>query len=278
MNKNTHALAFIDILGFKYLMRNPEAIKTVISIIEKELKNTRSGLTGRKAKYFKSTIFSDSIIISSKLTGNLENIRSTYKLLCQVVAEIQIKLICKGVWVRGGISHGTLQFSKNENDTIIYGEALVKAYNIETNSAIFPRVIIDSDIIEFLGFKNKKSFINYFNDYDGSFIRENVFNNRDILSQEIERKYLDIDTPIFIDYLDFIFNKNKKSNPTIKKKLFLDYLEEYLNNNNPEIFRKYNWVRLYALQKIESIIGLSEGITPEKMDSLNKSFNRLIEM
>ena len=50
----------------------------------------------------------------------------------------------KKIFLRGGISLGSMYFS----DMFVWGKALVDAYRLESDIAIFPRVVIDKNIIK----------------------------------------------------------------------------------------------------------------------------------
>jgi len=48
-----------------------------------------------------------------------------------------------GWLVRGGISIGELFI----DETMVWGEALLKAYDLESNAAIYPRILLDSNLL-----------------------------------------------------------------------------------------------------------------------------------
>jgi hypothetical protein len=136
-------IVFIDILGFR------EQVKQTTSDSEQfiNLRDTLNYISELKAYNDKSekelgreiTVFSDSIVISypSEMPG------SVFWLLLDVV-HIQLDMMQKGILMRGGITVGELC----HNDNIVYGPAMVEAYDLETKVAIYPRVVISEKVFE----------------------------------------------------------------------------------------------------------------------------------
>ncbi len=102
-------------------------------------------------------IFSDNIIIVKKLSEQLEKRLLDIKVLLNCVANFQCSAAKDGVgWlVRGGISIGELFI----DETMVWGEALLKGYDLESNSAIYPRILLDSSVISYIG--SNKELIGY---------------------------------------------------------------------------------------------------------------------
>ena len=63
--------------------------------------------------------------------------------LCNRASHIILDFLSEGFLVRGGLSAGELY----HKDQIVFGPALLRAYEIENKEAIFPRVLIDSFLI-----------------------------------------------------------------------------------------------------------------------------------
>lgn len=66
--------------------------------------------------------------------------------LCSKASNIIRIFLNEGFLVRGGLSAGSLY----HKDQIVFGPALLRAYEIENKEAIFPRVLIDSSLINCL--------------------------------------------------------------------------------------------------------------------------------
>jgi hypothetical protein len=59
---------------------------------------------------------------------------------------LQRGLLSLGIRTRGGICRGQILHSRN----FVFGEAMVRAYRLESRVAVFPRAVIDEEIIEAL--------------------------------------------------------------------------------------------------------------------------------
>ncbi len=135
MEYEVRTTAFIDILGFKDLVNKTSSLKDIHDALQ-----TLYQIKGRKEKsiveedYIKSLqigMFSDSIVLSCQPEYD-------YYLFLDAL-DIQIKLMLKGIFIRGCVSIGNLF----HNDNLVFGPALIKAYKGETTMAKYPRIIID---------------------------------------------------------------------------------------------------------------------------------------
>ncbi|MGP4105985.1 hypothetical protein [Virgibacillus sp. L01] len=60
------------------------------------------------------------------------------------VIHLQLEMMGQGIQMRGGITSGELCHV----DNIVYGPAMVEAYELESKHAIYPRVVVDKKTIE----------------------------------------------------------------------------------------------------------------------------------
>lgn len=124
------AVLFLDVLGFKRLIneRREDLIEDVLAIT-----------TGPFQSNFEVTAFSDNMVVSTVL-------RRGYELseLIGLASSLSLLLLHKGVMSRGGIAVGEIKHSGN----IVYGPALVKAYQLESQVANYPRIVIARDAVE----------------------------------------------------------------------------------------------------------------------------------
>ncbi|BDT70193.1 hypothetical protein os1_43860 [Comamonadaceae bacterium OS-1] len=131
-------VAFLDVLGFSAMVKHDSEaeeekfLPRIISIFEK-LADTP------KPAQMSIRMFSDSITITAPLSP--ENILRTI----EVCAELQILCLKQKILLRGGISFGK-HFS---NESLIFSDALVKAYSIESKIARFPRIVIDPNTLNY---------------------------------------------------------------------------------------------------------------------------------
>ena len=132
-------VAFIDILGFTNLISTLKdetdlhrKLYRALSFIHSYKNNTHNNDTIQSG--LDISVFSDSIVISSSV-NNLSSIIWT-------CGQLQAELLYLGILSRGGISEG---LTVHEND-ILYGDGMIKAYNIESKVAIYPRVVVDESV------------------------------------------------------------------------------------------------------------------------------------
>ncbi len=133
-------VAFIDILGFESLVRNLEKDERLHQRLQYALHRIKSlkinSLNEETAqKDLEMSVFSDCIAISAD-SDNHHGVVWT-------AIHLQSSLLVLGILTRGGISIGKLV----HEDDILYGEGMIKAYRLESKAAIYPRILIDRDIL-----------------------------------------------------------------------------------------------------------------------------------
>jgi hypothetical protein len=154
MNYENRVIFYIDILGFKELIKKTvrdnndidQAIEDLVSTyniirnvweldqVKKNEKIAKGSSLGKQI-----TIFSDSIVVSF-LAQNSAMVFQTLKELKIII----VFLAYRGVLCRGAVSIGKLI----HNDKYLFGPALVSAYLMETQAALYPRVVIDSNVMK----------------------------------------------------------------------------------------------------------------------------------
>ena len=138
---NERIVAFIDILGFESLVRDLEKDERLHQRLQYALQDIKrvkiSSLTENTAqKDLEVSVFSDCVAISAE--------RDNYHGVIWTAIHLQSSLLVLGILTRGGISKGGLV----HEDDILYGEGMIKAYKLESKAAIYPRILIDLEIIE----------------------------------------------------------------------------------------------------------------------------------
>ncbi len=132
-------VTFLDVLGFSTLVEQTTAkaieiidrLNNVMTLVEMEV--IEHHFWGRQ---FSARLFSDCICLSSPFS------QDGLDAVTESVAMLAMMFSAFGVFLRGGIANGR----HYENDRMIFREALVKAYQLESKSAVFPRVILFSDL------------------------------------------------------------------------------------------------------------------------------------
>jgi hypothetical protein len=142
-----HLLTYLDIMGFRDLIQESTKDPTKVDAIRKILELTRRkmdiGLNVSTHGTAKTANFSDLIIRARPLTGEHQTVDwVNYELLH--LAAIQSEITCRyGILLRGGISISDLYMENN----MVFGPALVRSYELESELALYPRIVIDPAII-----------------------------------------------------------------------------------------------------------------------------------
>lgn len=241
-------VAFIDILGFKNIVKDQLTITRIDGIIGQWLgthANIKSENAIVPAGQLKVTSFSDSIILSIPTHPNGYFSYKMLRYLLSIIERIQFSLAKEGVWFRGGISWGQLHHDKN-----IYGDGLVRAYQIE-QTAEFPRVVLDPELlVNFFMEKcvavDKDDFVKNLNvtygepTYSGKFIFEKARMNGGYGS------HFKDDVPFFIDYMNSFFEKDKVNDD--ERDQIIDNIRKNLySSKDKSIYSKYRWVVEYLI-------------------------------
>lgn len=131
-------MAFIDILGFRQLVNDEKNIPIIAGIL-----STLTGNANRENSMsrfrVKTAVISDTIILSSRQEGDTLQ-------FFEIVSTLLKFLAINGLLSRGAISIGGLY----HDDNIVFGPALVTAYQLEKIKAIYPRVVIDDKAMSLL--------------------------------------------------------------------------------------------------------------------------------
>lgn len=139
-------ITFIDILGFKHLISTG-----TFEEVSKKLKTIRrlSAVDDQAdGESFKPKViqFSDSIIRIRPLDSEA-NKEYRYGLMFHEMLDlvhIQGELINHGICVRGGVSIG----DAHVDDQTLFGPGFVRAYELESVYANFPRIVLDPALIQ----------------------------------------------------------------------------------------------------------------------------------
>lgn len=133
--------AFVDILGFKELVRAiPDAIsfQKVIKILREVhwipagFSNSREGID------FQAQNMSDTIVLST--TVSVDGLIQ----IADVLENLALELLKEGYFIRGAIVRGQLYHDKQ----VIFGRALIDAYQLESEVVRFPRVMLARRVVE----------------------------------------------------------------------------------------------------------------------------------
>lgn len=130
-------VAFMDLLGFKDEIRDAEKSANWVKV-ETALEIIRTTLCNIPMVDMRFTYFSDCLYISSNA--------SEIGLICllQSIEELTLNLLYEDVFVRGGLTRGSVCHS----DHHIYGTAVIKAYEMECLDAKNARTIVCPQVVK----------------------------------------------------------------------------------------------------------------------------------
>lgn len=115
---------YIDILGFKDLIRNNYDIMSIYKDIDELNVHTDTD--------FQTIVFSDTIIVYGHEVWN-SNPNQAIMWLTEFSQDLFYRLISKDIQIRAYITFGDINHHKLKNLEAYYGEALVKCYERERN-------------------------------------------------------------------------------------------------------------------------------------------------
>jgi len=138
-------VTFIDILGFREIVaqRSSDEIGEILEQLRGIASDGNEGVV-LEAGLAASLAFSDSVVRVCPVDTQRKTGAVFYELLSLVFA--QAHLAARGVFLRGGVTIGNIFF--DQETKMIYGPALVKAYDLESNFAIYPRIVLDPELIK----------------------------------------------------------------------------------------------------------------------------------
>jgi len=130
------------------------------------------------------------------------------------------------IWLRGAIVYEDIYYNEEENQ--IFGQALIKAIQLEKQADV-PRVIIDESVLKYCNVLDTATLIEFFSQIIEG---ENILLNSKTFSE---------DSYAFIDYIGLMFYSNKINNELdIVKKQVMNKI-----NENKFYSKKFIWVKQY---------------------------------
>jgi hypothetical protein len=133
--------AYLDILGFQRLIdrlsEGATPFETLQALLE-QIHNPPHSANGTfKNADFRAQSISDAVALSTSLSSEgLSQLFHSLEKLCQ-------RLLIEGFFARGAVVKGKLY----HDDRMVFGEALVRAYRLESEIVRFPRIMIARDVV-----------------------------------------------------------------------------------------------------------------------------------
>lgn len=154
-------VAYLDIMGFKKKVekssRFPEEADAVYQLLQAHHLTTQIINKGKDAPYpelikLKATLFSDNIVITLPIMND-----KTFRSFVHVVTRFQWDTIDFSSFLRGAIVYGPVCHTKE----LVFGPAMVRAYEMERKDAKWPRVIVSPDLIPLLSEETRQFAFTY---------------------------------------------------------------------------------------------------------------------
>ena len=135
-----HFIAYFDILGYAQYIRKENKAVEIVNAIKSIIHQIRNNEEVQGSKNYsdgevKLKVFSDNFIICSE---------RNWQLIMEIAFILQIEFAKKNILIRGGMTYGMLYF----DDEFLCGEGIIEAYELESQVAIYPRVVIEKIYLE----------------------------------------------------------------------------------------------------------------------------------
>ena len=221
-------VAFVDILGFSSMVSKSEINSDEYERIKHALDTIQLVKKRADNVVAKVTTFSDSIVLSYPITGR----DPLFYILIDLV-HLQLDLLQQGILVRGGIAKGKVRHVQE----MVFGPAMVAAYDLESKYAVYPRIIVEKEVVDWEKDNYRKQLYGSNSDINDleELLKRDEYNDVyyiDILRQRQEVDYFD----------DFIAMLHKVHSTII----------DGLNNNSKTVVMKYIWLKNYFNDVITS--------------------------
>jgi hypothetical protein len=220
-------VCFIDILGFATLVRNTimrdgscdEAKVTALADALEVVRHFLDVDRPQDRPSIEVTQFSDSIVVS--FPANTEN--GVFDALLSILW-VQVNLVLKGILCRGAIVRGQLIHT----DRLLFGPAMIDAYVLESKAALYPRVILNQEIIT-----------------TGATAHASHHHPQHEIESIMQIISKDSDGMYYINYITGA--QSELDDPELDYPLYLYKLREIiaagLGSSDPSVAIKYKWLR-----------------------------------
>lgn len=164
-----HIVAYIDLLGFKESVYDGDRKIDILKLLDEFAKHVGGykykeeildQSSKRRTLRPEISIFSDNIVMSYPMDGLSTSPDLIIESFLEYIVWFATHALYKGFLLRGGIVKGKLYHQSSKN--IVFGEGLIDAYHLESTMAIYPRVLISTELYNSIS--NNHFFIE---DFDG---------------------------------------------------------------------------------------------------------------
>lgn len=131
------AVLFLDLLGVQAMNHGSRAdVERRLVTLDDALAETFRQYAGPYAE-FPAVFFSDTLVVAAPA----DDPAVAVDVLVRDAAELQRALTLRGFFVRGGLSLGLFHMGEG----LIFGPALVEAYELECRHAVHPRIVLSKE-------------------------------------------------------------------------------------------------------------------------------------
>lgn len=208
-----YIIAYIDILGGSDLIKKEQGDETFNKIYQifDHIKSEACWYNLCEPKRCVK-FFSDNFIIAQQFDGSELILKDFLKL----IALIQFQFLVSGLCIRGGIDIG--QFYIDE--TFVWGQVLLSAYELEFKEARFPRILLSQIVASKIKMMSDLSNFRLW--------------NKKIIS-------IDFDGKEFVDYFDFEHDDGGRF-PSLLQQIKDNIIDNLSNATNESTREKVKWL------------------------------------
>lgn len=142
-------VAFVDLLGTSEAIKNDEShvnLNSMNDLLQAAFDMCLDKHICKDDVQVKA--FSDNIVFSMEIPDDIAQKDKMVRVhnIIEICAYFQIAAFSRGIATRGGITIGSYFC----NDIFVWGKALLRAYKLENKIAVYPRIILDENILDLL--------------------------------------------------------------------------------------------------------------------------------
>jgi hypothetical protein len=228
-------VTFIDILGFRSIVSRTSAneIYEIVKRVQRHAGSTDEDIVREfgqidETNWTRCVFFSDSIVRVRPFDAVYRDGSLFHEIIDLVHA--QGELAHQGIFIRGGLTIGEI----HQSDGVIFGPAMVRAYDLESSFANYPRIVIDPDVFKALRTDQRLHAEHHDVTQEIKYIKRLVRKGDDGL--------------YFIDYLGAI--RNEMDEPEAFPEYLADLKKEIVSQavsaaSNLSVLQKYLWMAKY---------------------------------
>lgn len=145
-----HVIAFLDILGSSEIIRENSInmLNEINELYSFAIELCKKDARIRDFSKLKIKIFSDNILVACEIEEPRKGVKN-HTCFAEIYAIVGFVGVFQGLalgkklLLRGGITIGELYF----DDIFVWGNGLLRAYELESDIAIYPRIIVDDMVM-----------------------------------------------------------------------------------------------------------------------------------